>query len=294
MIIFLGSGGRLGNQIFQTAFIESIRKKNEIVLTTQMSEARRLFRGLRRYFNSSRYVIVKIADKVLHPFLQNFLVKTGIIAGFIEIEEETRFTRGVLPLSYCKGYFQSDKTFGRSGLSRARIRRRLLDSAEELLKKAGSRTPLFVHVRRGDHATPGIQGSYMPLLPGEYYRLCIIKLLQEVGRPHFFFVGDDPEWCEKEFADLPNKTIVRGSPYVDITLMMLCDGGVASNSSFAWSGAYLCRRSAPIYAPRYWLGWSKREWHPRSVVYEGFRFVDVHEALSAAMTHQLKSYGLKK
>jgi Glycosyl transferase family 11 len=282
VIVFIGTGGRLGNQIFQTAFLEGIRRKNETIVTTRMGEAQGLFRGLRRYFNSNNYFVRKAADKVLRPFMEQFLVKTRIVTGYVEIQEKMRITRGVLPLRYCSGYFQSESAFERSGLSRERIRRSFRNEAEDLLRRAGSAVPLFVHVRRGDHAVPGIQGSYTPLLPREYYRSCISRLLQEVERPYFFFVGDDPQWCEKEFEDVPNKTIVRGSPYGDIALMMLCNGGVTSNSSFAWCGAYLCNRSAPIYAPRFWLGWSKREWHPRSVAYEGFRFVDVHEALQSS------------
>jgi hypothetical protein len=279
VIIFVGTGGRLGNQVFQTAFLERIRKKNEIVLTTNMGEAEKLFLGLRKYFNTNRYVIRRVADKIFHPFLQDFLVRFRLVSGYIEVDEVLKITQGILPVTYCRGYFQSDKFLCTSGLMRSRIRKRLLNSAQELLTAAGSRMPLFVHVRRGDHATPGIQGNYMPLLPSVFYRSCIERLAREVARPHFFFLGDDPDWCEKEFGSLPNKTIVRRSPYEDMTLMTLCDGGVVSNSSFAWCGAYLCRRSAPIYAPRFWLGWSKRQWHPRSVEYDGFCFVDVHELL---------------
>jgi hypothetical protein len=275
MIIFLGTGGRLGNQIFQTAFVEGIRKKNELVLTTEMTEARRLFRGLRRYFNLSGRLVNAITDKILHPLLQDVLVRGRIISGYMELGDKRRFTRGVLPLSYCRGYFQAPATLAASGLSAARIRKGYRESAARTLREAGSRTPLFVHVRRGDLATPGIMGPYLPLLPVGYYRSCIRRLLHEVADPHFFLVGDDPEWCEKEFADLRNKTVVRRSAPEDLALMTLCAGGVASNSSFAWCGAYLSKRTAPIYAPRYWLGWSQREWHPRAAKREAFRFVEV-------------------
>jgi hypothetical protein len=113
------------------------------------------------------------------------------------------------------------------------------------------------------------------MLPLAYYRAAIVRVLEAVPDPHFFLMGDDPSWCEEQFADLPHSTVSRSSSYEDLALMSLCAGGIISNSSFAWWGAYFCGRTAPVIAPRYWFGWAKKQWLPEGIEESGFQFIDV-------------------
>jgi hypothetical protein len=99
--------------------------------------------------------------------------------------------------------------------------------------------------------------------------------MDDVSDPHFFFMGDDPAWCEEQFGDLPHRTFSKGSPKEDLALMSLCAGGIISNSSFAWWGAHFCARTAPVIAPRYWFGWAQREWRPKGIDASDFNFIDV-------------------
>jgi hypothetical protein len=275
LIIFFGHGGRLGNQLFQISFIESIRRGKELVLTTQMIDVHRFLAGLRRYVNYENYFVINFIDKLLHPLMYNLLVKTGMINGYIETDAGYREYKGLFPLIYCRGYFQSSRYFVGAQIARTQPRKKHLSAARDSIAMAEGRTPLFVHVRHGDYGVPGILGPSSPLLPPAFYHQGVQELLTLVPSPHIYFLGDDPEWCEKEFSGLSHKTISRGSMYEDLALMALCDGGVISNSTFAWWGAYLCKKRAPIIGPKYWLGWRNKEWHPQWIGYEGFRFIEV-------------------
>jgi hypothetical protein len=154
-------------------------------------------------------------------------------------------------------------------------------SAERLLRNAKGRCPVFLHVRRSDYNHYRADGQSSALLPFSYYRAAIDILSQAVRDPYFFLLGDDPAWCERAFSELPHKMVSKSSSYVDLALMSLCAGGVVSNSSFAWWGAFLCARTAPVIAPLYWFGWRKKEWLPNGIEASDFHFIEVPDEGSA-------------
>ncbi|HUX38444.1 MAG TPA: hypothetical protein VMV44_11135, partial [Rectinemataceae bacterium] len=78
MILYLAPGGRLGNQLFQAAFIERVRKPGERVFCTKMSEFLRFARGLKGYVNTDSFLFIKAMDRLVEPFVRRFLVDTGI------------------------------------------------------------------------------------------------------------------------------------------------------------------------------------------------------------------------
>jgi hypothetical protein len=75
-------------------------------------------------------------------------------------------------------------------------------------------------------------------------------------------VGDDPRYAETLFADLSEKYISRLSVAEDLALMSLCSGGVLSNSTFAWWGAFMGAPGGTYSAPLYWSGWPWEAWYP--------------------------------
>ncbi len=274
MIFFYSHGGRLGNQLFQTAMIEARRKPRERVITTQMSESKAFLARLRGYSDISNPLFVSLIDHVISRFAVGPLARVRVISSVIEEGEKVRETRGILPLTFFRGYFQSPHYFSNMHISNDRIRKCFKDSASRLLACAQGRCPVFVHVRRADYHTTRAYG----LLPLAYYRTAIDVLCHSVKDPHFFFLGDDLAWCKRFFSGVSHKTFETRSSYEDLALMTLCAGGVVSNSSFAWWGAFLCRRAAPIVAPLYWFGWRKKQWFPGGIEKSGFQFIEVEEA----------------
>lgn len=119
-----------------------------------------------------------------------------------------------------------------------------LDAASELLashKKVSHRTA--IHVRRGDYVRIGY---WFPLCPVHYYTMAMDELSSEIPTTHFLIFSDDPEWCEMQFGEVANATVVSqmGSNTIEreiaeFTLMRSCDAFIISNSTFSWWAAYL-------------------------------------------------------
>ena len=271
MIFFYSHGGRLGNQLFQTAIIEARRKPRERIVTTQMSDSSKLLKGLRHYHDISNPLLINLIDHVISRFVARPLVTLRLISSVVETDEGLRETQGIFPVTYFRGYFQSPGHSSIRPISGDCIRRSFREAAGRQLEKAGGMCPVFVHVRRADYHTTRASG----LLPLSYYREAVDILSRSVNDPHFFFLGDDPEWCKREFSGIRHKTFVTSTSYEDLALMSLCAGGVVSNSSFAWWGAFLCRKAVPIIAPLYWFGWRKRQWSPHGIETSPFRFIEV-------------------
>jgi hypothetical protein len=277
MLFFHATGGRLGNQLFSTALIERRRKPGELIITTQMAESRAFLGRLHRYFDFSNPLVVNFADHVVSRFIVWPLIRARVISSLVEDERGVRETRGILPVTYFRGFFQAPRYMMPTPITRKWIRREFLAAASAQVSRAYGRTALFVHIRRGDYARHRVHENRSVVLPMNYYRKALRLLEREVKDPHFFLLSDDPDWCESQFADLPHRTVSRGSSFEDLALMSLCAGGIASNSSFSWWGGLLCARTAPLIAPRYWLGWTRRCWLPPGIEESDFRFIDVPE-----------------
>ena len=93
---------------------------------------------------------------------------------------------------------------------------------------------VFVHVRRGDYLTWNVLGMGSPALPARYYREGIERLRSKMQVSRVIFVTDDRAYVQREFDDIPNKTVVSNSVGFDLCVMSKCASGVMSPSSFSW------------------------------------------------------------
>jgi hypothetical protein len=278
VLFFHATGGRLGNQLFQAALIEKRKKPRERVITVLMAESKAFLTPRLCYRDFSNPFLVNIADHVVMKTIMWPLIRLRAISSVIEDERGITETRGILPFTYFRGYFQVPRLIAPTPISRKWIRRRFREAAAKRIRCAEGRTPVFLHVRRSDYSSYyEADGKRSALLPLDYYDSAIRRIQESITEPHFFLMGDDPAWCQQQFAALPHKTLSQGSPYEDLALMGLCAGGIVSNSSFAWWGAQLCERTAPIIAPQYWFGWATQQWLPRGIEESGFQFIDVLE-----------------
>jgi hypothetical protein len=123
------------------------------------------------------------------------------------------------------------------------------------------------HVRRTDYLLwgtgpeaerPGIA------LPASYYERCLELLGPAPGVP-IVFVGDDLSVVREHFRSRPGCRFEHNREGVDLALLMNAQTVVASNSTFAWWGAWL-NPGRPVVAPRYWMGFrEEREYPPRVI-----------------------------
>jgi hypothetical protein len=125
--------------------------------------------------------------------------------------------------------------------------------------------PIFLHVRRNDYLK---RSDYHYNLTLDYFEKALSFFDDDI--PVLIF-SDDIDWCKNQtifnsdrfnFSEteetLPSNSFIidqgyeKGAliPQFDLCLMTLCDGGIISNSSFSWWGAWLQNsRSRSIICP---------------------------------------------
>lgn len=252
MIIFSGSG-RLGNQVLQLFYIESIRKKNEKVFSTGMGKVLSSFQGFEPIKNTD--------SKRFGRFFNHFIRRLLLFFSFIRIigiryEDDKTLKyyekKGLLPIYFSYGYYQNTCYYNKDKIKKIKIKEEYINQAKKILtENSKNKQTLFVHIRHGDY---GEEFS----LPIKYYKEALIQKKYE--KYFIIFIGDDPLWCEKEFSYINDKYISKNSMEIDLALMSLCDTGIISNSTFALIGTLYSKQTEPIIAPKYWMGYNKKTW----------------------------------
>ncbi|MBK2340594.1 alpha-1,2-fucosyltransferase [Francisella philomiragia] len=269
MIIFF-SDGRLGNQLFQYAFLKTVSNTNEKIIATEMDNFLKVFVCHNKNFKNlsigkySRFFIRKVFKKILY-----FLIRIRLVGYIKQLRNNTSslpsYTekKGILPIKYVEtNFFQSEKLFDANKIDFEIREQYLKDAVNALSHIDNSYTKVFVHVRRGDYLSESYLGKRGINLPKKYFYKAIEGIKQDMQNPYFIFLSDDPEFVECCFESIGNKYISTNSMAIDLAIMSLCEYGIASNSSFSWWGAYLMQNRKKVIFPKYWYGWkSKVESH---------------------------------
>lgn len=104
------------------------------------------------------------------------------------------------------------------------------------------RTPIGIHIRRGDFIEKGIT------LESNYYMNSMKKIAETYEDYTLFVFSDDLYWCNQHSNELglhyaPRIVYVSGNfgvdSYVDLQLMTKCKGLVTANSAFSYLGAIM-------------------------------------------------------
>ena len=267
MIIFF-SDGRLGNQIFQYAFLKKIASKNEIIFCFNMIKLQQTFDiESINYFQISNKYICLVVKNIILPSLK-LLIKLKLIS-FIEQRKDINFRP--LPEFIHKigffssiklvnsDYFQSELFFDKDIVNKINVRKQYVDEANKILDKIpGNYTKVFVHVRRGDYLNAVCFEQIGWDLPFTYFDKAINIIKNKVNNPFFIFLSDDPVFIEENFQYIDRKIISRNAVHIDFAIMTLCEAAIISNSSFSWWGAYFMNNRIITIAPKYWVGWKNK------------------------------------
>lgn len=273
MILFFSSG-RLGNQIFQYAFIKKIQLYDEKIIVVGFEDLLEVFE-IDDIFNFSKRnrIFRGIIYKILVPtfnILSNIRVISQICVdydipkgfeNFTPRRESISFTqkKGLLKcLRFIKlGYFQSEKFFNPDIVKSLVIRSKYLTAAEKFFKEIPKdANRVFVHIRRGDYKEFKIFGK-STVLPLCYFNSLIDFFQINYPNSFFIFLSDEPEQIEINFASLKNKKVsLNNNQGTDFAIITLCNSGILSTSSFGWWAAYLIKEKGIIFAPKYWLGFN--------------------------------------
>ena len=254
----LGNEGRLGNQMFQYAFIRGMSKRYGYDFIIPDANANRFDNyGLFDCFElegcktgEGSYPTLECRDTA---FNQKFLD---------ECTDNTNYS----------GVFQTEKYFANATEELRKdftFHKEILDPCQEFIDNVGD--VIFLHVRRGNSNLVGKRGEkwsyqllqdYHPLMKKEYY----LEALSHFDESKKVIVlSDTIDWCKKQdwlqddrflFSDSSYEVFDDGAsvPYIDLCLMSLCSGGIIANSSMSWWGAWLQNDRGKIVAPYPWYG----------------------------------------
>ena len=254
----LGNEGRLGNQMFQYAFIRGMSKRYGYDFIIPDANANRFDNyGLFDCFElegcktgEGSYPTLECRDTA---FNQKFLD---------ECSDNTNYS----------GVFQTEKYFANASEELRKdftFHKEILDPCQEFIDNVGD--VIFLHVRRGNSNLVGNRGEkwsyqmlqdYHPLMKKEYY----LEALSHFDESKKVIVlSDTIDWCKKQdwlqddrflFSDSSYEVFDDGAsvPYIDLCLMSLCSGGIIANSSMSWWGAWLQNDTDKIIAPNPWYG----------------------------------------
>tara|TARA_B100001989_G_scaffold183924_1_gene133893 strand:+ start:13 stop:903 length:891 start_codon:yes stop_codon:yes gene_type:complete len=254
----LGNEGRLGNQMFQYAFIRGVSKRYGYDFIIPDANANRFDNyGLFDCFElegcktgEGSYPTLECRDTA---FNQKFLD---------ECTDNTNYS----------GVFQTEKYFANATEELRKdftFHKEILDPCQEFINNVGD--VIFLHVRRGNSNLIGNRGEkwsyqmlqdYHPLMKKEYY-LQALSHFDESKK--VIVLSDTIDWCKKQdwlqddrflFSDSSYEVFDDGAsvPYIDLCLMSLCSGGIIANSSMSWWGAWLQNDTGKIIAPNPWYG----------------------------------------
>jgi hypothetical protein len=267
--------GNLGNQMFQYAFA----KKASGVTGS-------------RFWFSTRHV-----NYVLHFFKLPFPLRLLNIKWLRSInstaERWLKFKQVYdysNPLQDSSNYVYSDNTeylgyFQDSRLYEDKERVRALFAIKDEYKKEfqekyatvfENHKVIAVSVRLGDYRKEKIKefGDVDALLPLDWYKRQLLKY--DLNEYKIFFTSDEPDTCEKEFANIHNDIhFVRAHFITQFLILMHSDVCVIANSTFAWWGAYLnTKPHLKVIAPKYWMGYNARQEFPKGIMDIGFEWAE--------------------
>jgi len=275
--------GRLGNQLFQYAFIYAAAKK------------------LNTTFYLDKSVDLLLIDKyftIKNDFCRAFDRHLFSITGFKNVfshYSRRSFYHLLRRMLFLKEEIFSDKEAPKSQLGKIRNNRiyighfqseayflgynddiRQLFSVKEGYRKQfenifrslpKAEKYVTVHIRRGDYTTLNLS------LKTGYYHNAIKSIHHDEN--YYIIISDDVDFVKTEFDYLTNKYIAGNDEITDLQFLMSADICILSNSSFGWWGAWLNNRPGKkVIAPKLWLGQNMGQEHPCGIIQPDWTIVN--------------------
>ena len=267
--------GRLGNQLFQYAFIYASARKLGVMFYLDQSVHPFL---LDKYFEVEpppyHWLHKRIFSIPGYKNLFSYHLKNAFYTMLKRSHglKTLNFSSTVAPGQELKklsdgalynGFFQSSQYWETHAADIARlftIQPRYKQQYELITKDLPQdKTLIVIHIRRGDYLNHNFN------LPDSYYHNAIKAL--DIANPFYIFISDDPEHVRAEFAYLTNKYVSDNNEIVDLQLLQHADVCILSNSSFSWWGAWLNNKPEKIvYAPKNWFGFREGTAYPAGIM----------------------------
>lgn len=268
-MIIARSRGRLGNQLFVFAALESLKDDNERIFLLGFDE---LVQSIPSVLNNGRKIHLPRSRRLLWKIFAEagqVLGALGVFSVIILDPTRSRFvrSRGLLATALFRGGWCQDERLINPDIVHALLQ--YGDSGSLNGETAGSPSKpmvgdgpvFFVHIRRGDYLT-WPSPEFPAALPESWYRKAMEKIRETQPRAHFLVLSDDMGFAEQFARKTSGATALAADPREALVLMSRCVGGVLSPSTFSWWGAQLASRQSegPFIAPLHWITWGERRW----------------------------------
>lgn len=266
--------GGLGNQMFQYAFLLSLKQHFAKVKADLTGfETYELHQGfeLKKVFDIDLEPASSLELRVYSSESRDWLTrKLRRIYGTKHAEYHERQEFSYDPTVYEDpsprwfwGYWQHHAyiQMQEGNLRRAFQFKEALDGKNQsLVQTMALNNTVSVHVRRGDYLGHSILGGICDF---NYYQQAIACLKEKIESPLFVFFSNDMEWCRANFS-MKNALYVDwnkgNNSYKDMQMMSCCKHHIIANSSFSWWGAWLNpSRDKIVVSPKKWINDSKAE-----------------------------------
>lgn len=275
IVVCFGDG--LGNQMFQYAFLYSLKRKypsSYVKMDINYIYGPCMHNGfeLDTVFGIKRDECAHAESLILADYFPKYIKKyipinfchkirrvlCGVKKSFIMQEDATVFYPEVYQLnplySYMlRGNWINEKYFEeyKDDLLRIFTFPPFVDEQNQTyMNEITTSESVSIHIRRGDY----LQSPLYSL--GEKYIQTAIEIInQNINLPKYFVFTDDAQYVAKHFSFIENMTIIHGNSgknnFRDMHLMSLCKHNIIANSTFSFWGAYLNQnKSKIVIAPK--------------------------------------------
>lgn len=252
--------GRLGNQMFQYAYLSYLRKqmksKMDFYLLVNDDILSRSFPSLELFQMSDT---LKASFKNVNPRQIEKVVEMEP-SSFQYIDEPRK------AITIYSGYWQCHNYADELGNELKTLFQmqddNLCNRYKFFLKDINTTCSVSIHIRRGDYYTKKNKDVYGSICNLEYYRKAMKKVKELLSEePIFYVFTDEKEWVKNHFT-LGKYVLIEADEHIDewqdMFLMSSCKHHIIANSSFSWWGAWLGNyENKIVIAPdRWYIGMS--------------------------------------
>jgi hypothetical protein len=258
MITFteLGNHGRLGNQLFQYAFLIGISKKYNLpIFLPNLST--KIANNQQCLLNNFNLDYSHLNDNLITNYRHEIELKNNGIFDTYNPQN----TENVLPGTNFMGLYQSYKywiEYQDEVKKQFTIKdSKIIEDAKQTIDKLRTtiKLPIIaIHLRRGD-----VTGWYDYTQYKQYLKDVLKSFKNPKNNFYYIFTGgspsitgdqDDVKWVKDFYKELPYFEVCQTyNPIVDFALMQECNQIILGYiSTFAWWAAFLSNK--PVYAPK--------------------------------------------
>lgn len=248
--------GRLGNQMFQYAYLLYLQKRygNIVSFYLYPNKEESLSDCFPRINLYELPENLKECIKRMNSKQVDNIEEHGI-SCFQEIEEPQK------ALTVYSGYWQC---FEYANMVQDELKKAyswneefLCNAYKAYREKMRTTCSVSIHIRRGDYQSDKNKDVYGSVCDLNYYKKAIRTIKDLLPNETVFYIlTDDPEWVKTHFS-VKNTILIEkpenAADWQDMCLISSCKHHIIANSSFSWWGAWLGENPEKIIvAPDWW------------------------------------------